>query len=82
MVYVQGAIWKKLLTDWNQYKENTVDKYRLFVSERSSKQVTDNFQHRALLLKIVETLKKSIFSFTFVNLVNKGILYFPITTGA
>ena len=49
--------------------------------ERSSKDVTDNFQRRALLWKIVETPKKSIFSFTIVNLVNKGILYFLITTG-
>ena len=49
--------------------------------ERSPKQVTDKFQRRALLRIIVETLKKSIFSFTIVNLVNKGILYFLITTG-
>ena len=56
--------------------------YAGLCKERSSKQVTDNFQRRALLRKIVETLKKSIFSFTIVNLVNKGILYFLITTGA
>ena len=49
--------------------------------ECSSKQVTDNFQRRALLKKIVNTLKKSMFSFTIVNLVNKVILYFLITTG-
>ena len=55
--------------------------YAGLCKERSSKQVTDNFQRRALLRKIVETLKKSIFSFTIVNLVNKGILYFLITTG-
>ena len=47
--------------------------------ERSPKQVTDKFQRRALLRIIVETLKKSIFSFTIVNLV-KDILYFLITT--
>ena len=51
--------------------------YAALRKEHSSKQVTDNFQRRALLRKIVETLLKSIFSFTIVNLVNKGILYFP-----
>ena len=56
--------------------------YAGLCKERFSKQVTDNFQRRALLKKIVETLKKSIFSFTIVNVVNKGILYFLITTGA
>ena len=54
--------------------------YAGLCKERSSKQVAHNFQRRALLRKIVETLKKSIFSFTIVNLVNKGILYFLITT--
>ena len=53
--------------------------YAGLCKERSSKQVTDNFQRRALLKKIVETLRKSIFSFTIVNVVNKGILYFLIT---
>ena len=28
----------------------------------------------------MEALKRSIFSFTIANLVNKGIVYFPITT--
>ena len=55
-------------------------KYAGLCKERASKQVTDNFQGRAL--KIVETLKKSIFSFPIINLVNKGILYFLITAGA
>ena len=32
--------------------------------------------NRALPRKIMETLKRSIFSFTIVNLVNKGILLF------
>ena len=50
--------------------------------EHSTKQATDTFQRRALLRKIMETLKRSIFSFTIANLVNKGILYFLITTGA
>ena len=56
--------------------------YAELCKERSSKQVTDNFQRTALLRKIVGTLKKSVFSFNIVNLVNKGILYFLITTGA
>ena len=55
--------------------------YAGLCKERSSKQVTDNFQRRTLLKKIVETLRKSIFSFTIVNVVNKGILYFLITAG-
>ena len=50
--------------------------------ERSTKQVTDTFQRRALSRKIMETLKRSIFSFTIANLVNKGILYFLTTTDA
>ena len=50
--------------------------------ERSTKQATDTFQRRVLLRKIMETLKKSIFSFTITNLINKGILYFLITAGA
>ena len=29
----------------------------------------------------METLKRTIFSFTIANLVNKGSLYFLITTG-
>ena len=45
--------------------------------ERSSKEVKDNFQSRAILRKIV---KKSMFHFTIVNLVNKGVLYFLIIT--
>ena len=96
MVYVQGAKWKKLLIDSNEYQGNTIGKYRLSVSEpqtrescfalslnyaglckeHSSKQATDNFQHRALLRKIVETLKKSIFSFIIVNLVKKAFYTF------
>ena len=56
--------------------------YPRICEECSFKQVTDNFQRRALLWKIVETLKKSIFSFTIKNLVNKGIPYFLIITGA
>ena len=59
----------------------TFSYYAGLCKEHSSKQVTDNFQHRALLRKIVETLKKSIFSFTIVNLVNKSMLHFLITTG-
>ena len=55
--------------------------YPRICKEHSFKQVTDNFQRRALLWKIVETLKKSIFSFTIKNLVNKGIPYFLIITG-
>ena len=103
MVYVQGAEWKKLI-EWNEYQENTIDKYDFpcqspklsresyfalslnyagLCKGRSSKQVTtDNFQRRALLRKIVETLKKSIISFTIANLVSKSILYFLITTYA
>ena len=54
--------------------------YGWLCKERSPKQATDIFQHRALPRKIMETLKKSIFSFTIANLVNKGTLYFPITT--
>ena len=50
--------------------------------ERSTKQVTDTFQRRARSRKIMETLKRSIFSFTIANLVNKGILYFLTTTDA
>ena len=50
--------------------------------EHSTKQATDNFQRRALLKKIMETPKRSMFSFTIANLSNKGILYFLITTGA
>ena len=50
--------------------------------ERSTKQATDTFQRRALPRKIMETLKRSIFSFTIANLVNKGILYFLTTTDA
>ena len=50
--------------------------------ERSTKLATDTFQSRALPRKILETLKRSIFSFTIVNLVNKGILCFLITTDA
>ena len=50
--------------------------------ERSTNQATDIFQRRALPRKIMETLKRSIFSFTIANLVNKGILYFLITTDA
>ena len=50
--------------------------------ERSTKLATDNFQRRAILRKINETLKRSILSLTITNLVNKGILYFLITTGA
>ena len=56
--------------------------YAGLCKERSLIQVTDNFQRRALLRIIVKTLKKSISSFTIVNLVNKGILYFLTTTGA
>ena len=44
--------------------------------ERSTEQVTDTFQRRALPKKIMETLKKSIFSFTIANLVNNGIVHF------
>ena len=55
--------------------------YAGLCKERSPIQVTDNFQRRALLRIVVETLKKSIFSFTIVNLV-KDILYFLITTDA
>ena len=50
--------------------------------ERSTKQATDTFQRRALPRKIMETLKRSIFSFTIANLVNEGILYLFITTDA
>ena len=50
--------------------------------ERSTKQATDAFQRRTLLKKIMEALKRSTFGFTIANLVNKGILYFLITTGA
>ena len=39
-----------------------------------------NAEH--LLRKIMETIKRSLFSFTIANLVNKGILYFLITTSA
>ena len=56
--------------------------YAGLCKERSPIQVTDNFQRRALLRIVVETLKKSIFIFTIVNLVNKDILYFLTTTGA
>ena len=50
--------------------------------ERSTKQATDIFQRRALPRKIMETLKRSIFSFPIANLVSKGILYFVITKDA
>ena len=50
--------------------------------ERSTKQATDNFQHRALLRKVMEALKRPIFNFTIANLVNEEILYFLITTDA
>ena len=55
--------------------------------ERSTKQATDIFQRKALPRKIIGTLTRSIFSFqlsisTIANLVNKGILYFLITTDA
>ena len=39
-----------------------------------------NAEH--FLWKIMGTLKRSIFSFNIANLVNKGILYFLITTSA
>ena len=48
--------------------------YAGLCKKRSSKQVSDNFQRRPHLRKIVETLKKSILSFTILNIVNKCIL--------
>ena len=56
--------------------------YAGLCNKRPSKQVTDKFQRRAVLRKIVETLIKSIFSFTIGNLVSEGILCFLITTSA
>ena len=47
---------------------------------RNKQQITSNAEH--FKERIIETLKRSIFSFTIANLVNKGILYFLITTGA
>ena len=54
--------------------------YGRLCKERSMKQATNSFQRRALLRKIMETLKRSIFSFSITNLVNKGILYFFFIT--
>ena len=49
--------------------------------ECSTKEAIDNFQRRALYIKIVGTPKASVFSFIIVTLVNKSILHAPITTG-
>ena len=50
------------------------------IKERSTEQAADTVQCRALLGKVMETLKRSIFSLTTANLVNK--LLFVITTSA
>ena len=47
-----------------------------------NKQQITSTQSEKSLREIMETLKRSIFSFTIANLVNKGILYFLTTTGA
>ena len=44
--------------------------------------VYTRFNAEHFLRKIIETLKRSIFSFTIANLVNKGVLYFLITISA
>ena len=46
---------------------------------RNKQQITST---QSAFKKIMKTLERLIFSFAIANLVNKGILYFFITTGA
>ena len=55
--------------------------YGRLYKERSTKQATDTFQQSTSKENHGST-KRSIFSFTIANLVNKGILHFLITTDA